>query len=524
MVVASQAADRTAEPALSSGARPARFRIDAVIVVTAALVLLRAVAYLRFEQLEFDSDQAIIGLMAKHLVEGRALPLFFYGQTYLLAVESWVAALFFAIGGPNVFTLRLSILAWNIAAAVLLVKGLQQNARLRPWVALVPALFFILAPPSIASQLMAAQGAIIEPFVYVGVLWFLRDRPLWFGAVLGVGTLNREFTLYAVPALLLVQLLEGRPALALLRQWLLVLIAFFVVWESVEALKPYADLMGPGTRGELIRGYSGSQVGNLVDRFNWSSAEVATRVTTLGAGMLAWFSGARQLEPRLPVAPHAWLAVAAGIAILLAALRTAWLLFGLPNGGSGTSGASLLQRLVQRLQAQVGRAGFAVYLLAVGATAAVVFVAAKPLLDLGYSRYALLGLLAPAGLIGVLLSLEPGRLARRAVIGIVVAWAAVMAADHAKMLLALERQPPPNPKRQLADYLVAHDITAAAGGYWRAYEITFLTRERVRIASQDFVRIDEYQRLYAETPRAPVLRETPCPGGAHVGGMYVCSP
>jgi hypothetical protein len=104
----------------------------AVIVVTAALVLLRALVYLRFEQLEFDSDQAITGLMAKHLIEGRAFPLFFYGQTYLLGVESWVAAPFLLIVGPTVFGLRLSILAWNIAAAVLLVRGFEQDARLRP--------------------------------------------------------------------------------------------------------------------------------------------------------------------------------------------------------------------------------------------------------------------------------------------------------------------------------------------------------------------------------------------------------
>ena len=64
-----------------------------VLAIVVALVVLRALVYLLFEQVAFDSDQAINGLMAKHLSQGRAFPLFFYGQTYMLAVEAWVAAL-----------------------------------------------------------------------------------------------------------------------------------------------------------------------------------------------------------------------------------------------------------------------------------------------------------------------------------------------------------------------------------------------------------------------------------------------
>src|SRR5215208_3937050 len=134
-----------------------------VLAVVVALVTLRTLVYLVFEQVAFDSDQAINGLMAKHLSEGRALPLFFYGQTYMLAVEAWVAVPFFWIGGPTVLALRCSLLAWNLAFAVLLVVGLRRDAGLRAWAALVPALFFVAAPASVANQLMNAQGGIIEP-------------------------------------------------------------------------------------------------------------------------------------------------------------------------------------------------------------------------------------------------------------------------------------------------------------------------------------------------------------------------
>src|SRR5437879_1211736 len=170
-----------------------------VLAIVVALVVLRALVYLLFEQVAFDSDQAINGLMAKHLSQGRAFPLFFYGQTYMLAVEAWVAVPFFWIGGPTVGALRFSLLTWNIAFGVLLVVGLQRDAGLRPWTALVPALFFLAAPASVSKQLIEAQGGIIEPFMYIALLWFLRRRPLWFGAVLAIGIRNRGFPVYATP-------------------------------------------------------------------------------------------------------------------------------------------------------------------------------------------------------------------------------------------------------------------------------------------------------------------------------------
>src|SRR5215471_736478 len=185
---------------------PSSRRTFALVLVAAAIaILLRSFIYLRFEQLAFDSDQAITGLMAKHLVELRAFPLFFYGQTYMLAVEAWAAAPFVLLFGPTVTALRLSLLAWNLAFAFIVVTTLVRESRLSPWLALAAATFFLLAPASVASQLMWAQGGIVEPYVYVGALWLLRKRPIWFGALLAIGFRNREFVAYAVPALLVVE-------------------------------------------------------------------------------------------------------------------------------------------------------------------------------------------------------------------------------------------------------------------------------------------------------------------------------
>ena len=110
-------------------------------------------------------------------------------------------------------------------------------AGLRPWHGLVASLFFVFAPPFTSAHLVEAGGGNIEPFVYVLLLWPLRERPFLFGAVLALGFLNREFTIYAVPVLLAGQLLTRQlfqPAV--LRRWLLALVAFVVGLGRCRAL------------------------------------------------------------------------------------------------------------------------------------------------------------------------------------------------------------------------------------------------------------------------------------------------
>src|SRR5213082_543281 len=96
------------------------------------LVLFRSIVPTWYEGFDFDSDQAIVGLMAKHLAEGRAFPLFFYGQHYMLGVESWMAAPLFLLGGPTLFMLRVPLVILNGLVGVLLIVLLVRHTGLRP--------------------------------------------------------------------------------------------------------------------------------------------------------------------------------------------------------------------------------------------------------------------------------------------------------------------------------------------------------------------------------------------------------
>lgn len=120
---------------------PTRERLLFAIIVV-AIVLLRSAVFVLWEEAHFDSDQAVMGLMAKHLSEGRAFPVFFYGSNHILDVQAWLAAPVFLLAGVSVAALTLPIVAINVAIALLLVRGLECYSGLRPALAAVPVRFF----------------------------------------------------------------------------------------------------------------------------------------------------------------------------------------------------------------------------------------------------------------------------------------------------------------------------------------------------------------------------------------------
>ncbi|HYC01362.1 MAG TPA: glycosyltransferase family 39 protein [Candidatus Limnocylindrales bacterium] len=64
------------------------------------------------------ADEGVVGLMGKHILEGRELPVFFYGQSYLGALEAYCAALAFALFGVSFVSLRLVTFLFSIAVGV----------------------------------------------------------------------------------------------------------------------------------------------------------------------------------------------------------------------------------------------------------------------------------------------------------------------------------------------------------------------------------------------------------------------
>src|SRR4029079_9348795 len=80
------------------------------------------------------------------------------------------------------------------------------------------------------------------------LLWTLRRRPIGFGLVLGVGFLNREFTIYGAAALVVLDL-AGRTLFTrkTVRRSALAFGTAAVVWTAFLALRHFSSAAGPGT-------------------------------------------------------------------------------------------------------------------------------------------------------------------------------------------------------------------------------------------------------------------------------------
>ena len=249
----------------------------------AALVVLRSAVFVFSAGSQFDSDQAVTGLMAKHLSELRAFPVFWYGQTYMLGVEAWLAAPVMAVLGATVTALKLPLLAINVAIALLLFGTLVDDGGLEPARAAFATLFFALAAPMTAAHYVTANGGNVEPCLYVLLLWRLRRRPVWFGIVLGIGFLNREFTIYGAAALLLLEAarrtLWTREAL---RRWGLAFATAAGVWVAILILRHYSSAAGPGTStADLASSLAANNVQQVLERICLNPHAIASGLRQL---------------------------------------------------------------------------------------------------------------------------------------------------------------------------------------------------------------------------------------------------
>jgi 4-amino-4-deoxy-L-arabinose transferase-like glycosyltransferase len=67
-------------------------------VLKAAILITRSIT--------FDADEAVLGVMARHIMAGER-PVFFYGQSYMGALDAYLTVPFFLIFGQNVTAMRL---------------------------------------------------------------------------------------------------------------------------------------------------------------------------------------------------------------------------------------------------------------------------------------------------------------------------------------------------------------------------------------------------------------------------------
>ncbi len=122
-----------------------------------------------------DADEAIVGLMAKHLAEGSDLPIFYYGQHYMGSFEPMFASVLFRLFGVSEIFLKLTPLIFSLVFICLTYLISFEIGRCRTQ-ALRAALLCSVAPATLIVWSSKARGGFIE-LVCIGalaILWTLR--------------------------------------------------------------------------------------------------------------------------------------------------------------------------------------------------------------------------------------------------------------------------------------------------------------------------------------------------------------
>jgi len=220
--------------------------------------------WLALNAVPFNGDEAIVALMARHILRGER-PTFFYGQAYLGATDAWLVAFSFSIFGENVLAIR--IVQTALFAVFLLTSYLvAKRAGLTEWGACVTLLWLALPPTMLTLYTTGTLGGYGETLVLGNVAILLADSAVrsarWAnGKWLALG-LVAGFGLYTFPLILVYLVPIGLWLLIRLcrrawRGYAIALLGFIVGsapwwWALIQSGgRELAELAGAGVAGTI---------------------------------------------------------------------------------------------------------------------------------------------------------------------------------------------------------------------------------------------------------------------------------
>lgn len=181
-------------------------RVLQLVAVAALIVTVRLPFLLRADRF-FDSDEAVEGLMARHVVRGE-FPVYLWGQHYKGVPEVYLATAIFALAGPTVPALKSATLVSFVLFACLQFLLIRELFSSR--VAWVSTALLALGPPSLVLWSLSANAEIVMTFIagaWLGIALVRWQRSSSLvalgvaGAALGFGLWVQQYIVYYVVAL-----------------------------------------------------------------------------------------------------------------------------------------------------------------------------------------------------------------------------------------------------------------------------------------------------------------------------------
>ena len=162
-----------------------------------------------------DSDEAIVGLMGKHILEGKEIPTFYYGQHYMGSLEPLVSSALFYFGGITSKALKaapflFAILLFPVTYILGFLCSGKGTARLA-------SIFLAVPSAALVEWSTKARGGFIE-IVFIGTVALVLcarwlNRPTLFlttviGLLLGIGWWTNNQIIYTILPIGLMMLLR----------------------------------------------------------------------------------------------------------------------------------------------------------------------------------------------------------------------------------------------------------------------------------------------------------------------------
>lgn len=435
-------------------------RADVICVVLLFLLTAyRTLPFFFFPGIHFDSDQATFGLMGIHLSRFEAFPIFMYGQRYMLALQSWTAVPFFWMFGPSIEVMKIPTLLTNFFAVGLLYFTMRKPLSFSPWFSFLGALSIALPALSLSQQWMNVSGGHIEPMIYVIALYLMRARLGWFAAISALAFLHREYCLAAILSVWIIRGFEIGNRRILLRELGRWALGFFGLIALVHLAARFLSTNYFGSTPPFKFNHG---VDNFINSIDWIGRHLALLTGSLHG-----------IDRNVAIVfedGSAWV----GFALLVA-------------------GAASVVAMTKKIDMK--RAAFAVYLLMVSGMVCGFYLLKLQSHDEMGVRYLILAAFIPVAFSIVLFGSE-SKWVRRLGIGVAVLISVFHLRDGARYLYALNMQQPVDVNGQVAQELEKREVVSAIAPYWKAYDISFRTGDRVHVASSELVRIHKNQDFY----------------------------
>ena len=533
---------------MRSSSRSADARRFLQLLLIAALVIVGRAPFLLHGDRFFDSDEAVEGLMAEHVLQGEH-PAFLWGQHYKGVPEVYLAAAVFAVTGPSVIALKsvtLVCFALFVCLQFVLVERLFSRA-----IAWMATAFLIFSPPALVQWSLSANAEVVMTLLAgtvmcLGVdIWRRTGSRRAFMtacAAAGFGLWVHQYIVYYWVALGLAilhwlpqrrKILRYVVAAREIPAWLRLLTTFLAVVAAA-----YVAL---GAAAFLTRGFDAAAFGLRI------GVHHPQKLWNIAAGLLIIvmlariFALSRQSGSMRSLAYAAALAFAAGYAPALAAYAT--------SGGSppiartdlaGFSAAisPLVRQIVPIVLGLRSPSGtwlgvpFWLGLPLVFATVAsvvalrerpftplfhflvfitpLIFLLSGAFIDVQSYRY----LMPVSGALAVVFALGVWRIFRRSRVAGAISLAMALTLFGLEQRAWYRELAPDTRSAALIECLDRNGVKAAFADYWISYKLTFLTGERIIVAPRNGV--DRYPfytaQVRAQRPalEIPVTMGTSC--------------